>query len=234
MTKNLKRFLLAESVHVWLWIAVAALLLGGFIILTSEVQEAAAGRQELIGTIDRLPNQFLQRVRNPKLNEAAVDLSALGSATTVSTFVVLISALLVVKKRYADTAHLILAAVGSGLLTSLMKSYFERSRPDILAHLVNVQGYSYPSGHSLTSAAVYFTFAVLLCEWFPKRRQRALIIGFTLLFILVIALSRVYLGVHYVSDVLAGMLVGIGWASLLGVARSYFKLRSRPLYGNVD
>lgn len=213
----------------WLWFAFATLSFGSFIIITTEVQEAAAGQPEFVSHVDKLPNLFLDKIRNPKLNEIAVDLTALGSATVLSFIIFIASTLLLFKQKYMTIIHLVLSGIGAALLSLIMKSYFERTRPYELAHLVNVQGYSYPSGHSQASAAVYFTGAILLCEIFQKSTERFFILGFTICLIFLIASSRVYLGVHYISDVLAGVSLGIGWAALLRAIYSYFDLQCRTI-----
>ncbi len=214
-----------KKIRIWLWIGFTSLFLGAFLVVTTEVQEAAAGHPELIGVIDNLPSHFLSHIRNPRLNGIAVDLTALGSGTVVALFVLATAILMSFRKRYFQILHLLVATLGSAILTVVMKFYFERPRPEASMRLVHVDGYSYPSGHSLVSAALYFTFAIFLCQDFNKPVQRTLIIGFSLIFIFLIATSRVYLGAHYISDVIAGVLLGVGWASLLGVASTYFQIR---------
>lgn len=222
-----KDLLKNKNIGLWFWIGVATLFLGTFFILTSEVREAAEGNPELIGVIDRLPSQMLTTIRSPKLNGLAVDLTALGSTLVVTIFVIFCSVILVFKRKFVDTIHLIFASLGAGFWTWTLKSFFERPRPEILNHLIEVRGFSYPSGHSLASATVYFTFAVLLCNSFLKWSERLTVIGLALIFIFFVGLSRVYLGVHYISDVMAGLLVGVGWAALVGAARAYLELRRK-------
>lgn len=207
----------------WLWFGLATGLFGAFLCLSFELLEASNGKQELITSIDRYPESILLQLRTPKLNEVAINVTALGSATVISIFILISVLLLLLKRRFALVLHLLIAAIGSAISTFLVKSHFERPRPNVLTHLIDVQGYSYPSGHSLSSAAVYFTFAVLLCNWFKKISERTLIIGITLLLIFIIGFSRVYLGVHYVSDVTAGILLGISWASILGAISCFLK-----------
>jgi undecaprenyl-diphosphatase len=199
-----------------LWLGFAAFFLGSFVIVTTEIQEASSGETEFITTLDKFPLSTLERIRNPQLNAIAVDLTALGSVTVVSVFLLISSILLLIKKKYKIAIHLAASGMGAAFLTWALKSFFERPRPNGLHHLVEVQGYSYPSGHSVAAAAVYFTFAILLCSLFHKWTERITIVGIALFFIFLVGLSCVYLGVHYVSDILAGILIGIAWASLLG------------------
>lgn len=225
MKSLIYQLLTNPKVRVWLWIGFASLFLGAFLIITSEVQEAASGHPELIGLIDEFPNHFLLSIRSPRLNGVAVDLTALGSSTVVSLFVTVTGILLSFRKQYFRIFHLLAATVGAAVLTVIMKFYFERPRPDVLMRLVQVEGYSYPSGHSLVSSALYFTFAILLCREFKHPIERTIIIGFSFGFISLIALSRVYLCVHFISDVAAGVFLGIGWASFLGAASAYIQVR---------
>lgn len=224
---SFQKILSNKNFKLWFWIGLSALFLGSFVILTSEVQEAAAGRRELIAAIDKFPYLYLEKLRSPRLNEVALNLTALGSVTVVSIFIFSVSFLMFLKKKFSSLLYLIVAGLGSAFFTWAMKSFFERSRPSMISHLVVVQGYSYPSGHSLASSAVYFSFAVLLCNIFPNKLERILIIAISLFFIVLIALSRVYLGVHFVSDVLAGVFIGIGWASVLGAFHSFLQLRRK-------
>ena len=221
------RFRKRGPARYWLWLALAALTGGAFLILSSEVCEATAGQPELIAKIDLACASLASEARTPALTQAFICLTALGSATTVSLFVLGAAVLLGMNRRYDQVAHLLIAAAGSALLAFLLKSHFKRPRPDNLVHLVKAQGFSYPSGHSLASAAVYFTFAVLLCRSFQKPLEKARIVLLSLVFIALIGLSRAYLGVHYISDVVAGLLVGIGWAALLVGLASLFESRKK-------
>jgi undecaprenyl-diphosphatase len=110
---------------------------------------------------------------------------------------------------------LITSSLAATLLTSTLKGLLERPRPDIVTKLVHVASLSYPSGHSLASAAVYLTAALVVARHLSSVGQRIAAISCSALIVLLIGASRVYLGVHYPSDVVAGILVGTAWASLM-------------------
>lgn len=211
------------NARIWIWISFATSLFGVFLFVTSEVREATSGEIELIGTLDRTLLELAGTLRSPKLNEAAVNITALGSGTVLGIFVCVVILFLCLKRRYLDTAQILGAALGSAALSYVMKAYFERPRPILLSHLVEVQSYSYPSGHSLSGSAVYFTFSVLLFLNFKTRIERSVAIGASLIVISLISISRIFLGVHYLSDVIAGVLVGIGWASALAAFRVFYE-----------
>lgn len=200
----------------FLWIGFAATFFGAFIVLTSEVQEAANGEEELIGSIDSFVTSSLQSIRSPGISEVATNITALGSGAVVTILVIIAAVLMMLFRKYHTSIHLIVAAIGSGILTKILKLCFVRPRPVDVSHLVVVDGFSYPSGHSLTSAAVYFTFAIIFCNETRDWNSRWIVMALSLILICLIAITRVYLGVHFISDVLAGVLLGVGWAALLG------------------
>ncbi len=203
------------------WFLVCSLF-GGFIILTSEVGEALAGERELIGIIDQEVLAFIVEHRVSSMTEIAVDLTALGSEAGLSILTLFLCAFFFLTGRRRVAAHSLLAAAGAAGLTVALKSYFERSRPDIALRLVEVEGFSYPSGHSLASAAIYFTCAILVDKRLSGFLPRCLMWTFFLALIGVIGFTRIYLGVHFFSDVVAGILLGIAWASLLEIGMGHF------------
>ncbi|HKH34153.1 MAG TPA: phosphatase PAP2 family protein, partial [Beijerinckiaceae bacterium] len=107
------------------------------------------------------------------------------------------------------------AAVGGGMLMStLLKLGFARPRPDLVPHGARVYTASFPSGHAMLSAVTYLTLGALLARVQPRRRIKAFFLGLAILLTIVIGMSRVYLGVHWPSDVLAGWCGGAAWAAL--------------------
>ncbi len=110
---------------------------------------------------------------------------------------------------------LVLGAIGSGLLVStLLKQGFDRPRPDLVPHDSLVYTASFPSGHSMMSAITYLTLAALLARVLPNRATKVYFLGLAVLVTIGVGVSRVYLGVHWPSDVLAGWAVGASWAML--------------------
>ncbi len=102
--------------------------------------------------------------------------------------------------------------------SALLKFAFGRARPDVVAHLVSVDTASFPSGHAMNSAVVYLTMAVLLARGQTQRGARVYIVAIGVLLTLMIGLSRVYLGVHWPTDVLVGWVFGASWAMLIAYA----------------
>jgi undecaprenyl-diphosphatase len=146
--------------------------------------------------------------------EAMRDITGLGG-NAVLTIVTLaaLAYLLMVRKRGA--ALLLLAAVAGGmLLSTALKLGFERPRPDLVPHGMEVYTASFPSGHAMLSAVTYLTLGALLARVQPRRRLKAFLLGLAVFITVLVGVSRIYLGVHWPSDVLAGWCGGAAWASL--------------------
>lgn len=151
------------------------------------------------------------------LRVAMIDVTALGGVTVLTLVALLAVAFLLLRARYRQALFTALATGGGALVGQALKTLFARARPEIVPHLVEVNSLSFPSGHSMNSAIVYLTLAVLLARGFEERRLRAFVIGVATLLVLMIGFTRVYLGVHFPSDVLAGWSVGAAWALAMGV-----------------
>ena len=146
------------------------------------------------------------------LRSVMIDITALGGAT-VLTLVVTATVILLATRRLWLTAALILAGtIGGSSAVTLLKLHVARPRPDIVPHLVPVQGMSFPSGHAANSAIIYMTIAALATQVLHGRATRNAIVALTVLLVGAIGFSRAYLGVHWPSDVLAGWSFGTLWA----------------------
>lgn len=122
------------------------------------------------------------------------------------------------------------ALLGAGILlgsaaSAVLKLAYDRPRPDVVAHLVDVQTASFPSGHAMNSAVVYLTMAALLARGQKKHGPRIYILGVGIMLTLMIGLSRIYLGVHWPTDVLVGWIFGASWAALLAYAGTRLQQR---------
>ena len=148
------------------------------------------------------------------LEEAARDITALGGHV-VLTMVTLATLAYLFMTRKGHAAVLVVAAVGGGMmLSTALKLGFERPRPDLVPHAARVYTASFPSGHAMLSAVTYLTLGALLARVQPSRRLKAFLLSLAVTLTVLVGASRVYLGVHWPSDVLAGWCVGAAWASL--------------------
>jgi undecaprenyl-diphosphatase len=147
------------------------------------------------------------------------DVTALGSVVDLALLVALVTGLLLLRRRLRTAGVILFATVGGVLISNGIKSATHRERPHVVPHLMDVSSQSFPSGHSMMSSVVYLTLGALLAQTMARRREKLYLIGCALLLTVLVGLSRLYLGVHYPSDVLAGWAAGVAWALLCwGVA----------------
>jgi undecaprenyl-diphosphatase len=144
--------------------------------------------------------------------EMVRDFTALGS-TGVLTFMVLAIAGFLAMTRKGHAALFVLLSVGGGVLISeTMKWFYERARPDVVPHHTEVYSASFPSGHSMMSAVVYLTLGALVARTQANRGVKGYILTLAVVLAVLVGLSRIYLGVHWPTDVLAGWALGGAWA----------------------
>jgi len=153
------------------------------------------------------------------------DLTSLGSPSVLALFVLAVAGSLAVRRQYHALGLLLAATIGGVVLNELLKTAFARPRPPLAFHLTEVRSMSFPSGHAMESAIIYLTMAALLARLVQPRRLRLYFIGLAFFLTFVVGVSRVYLGVHYPSDVLGGWTAGLAWALLCWTVARYLQQR---------
>lgn len=148
----------------------------------------------------------------PWLHRAAVEITALGGHVILLLLVLGVAGLLALERQRGTALWLLLSSTGALLVNHGLKVLVARARPELVDHLVVVITPSFPSGHSLMSAAIYFMLAALLSREVSRPESRRCLFGLAALLTLLVGVSRVYLGVHWPSDVLGGWLIGSLWA----------------------
>jgi len=150
----------------------------------------------------------------PALPEIARDVTALGGATVLGLLTLATGGFLLLDgKRHL--AIFVYGSVASGfVVSSVLKNLFQRPRPDLVPYATNFSSASFPSGHSMLSALTYLTLAALLARAQERKRLRAYLLLVAAMLTFLVGLSRVYLGVHWPTDVLAGWTAGASWAVL--------------------
>jgi undecaprenyl-diphosphatase len=184
-----------------------------FVGLAEEVSE---------GETHAIDQALLLALRNPLdpadplgpgwLEEVMRDVTALGSISVLGAITLAAAGYLLLLGR-RNSSLLVLASVGGGqLFSSLFKLGFDRPRPDLVPHGTLVYTASFPSGHAMLSAVTYLTLAALLARVQPRRALKIYVLGLAVILTVAVGVSRVYLGVHWPSDVLAGWTAGAAWA----------------------
>jgi undecaprenyl-diphosphatase len=145
---------------------------------------------------------------------AALDITALGSATVLGLAVFTVAGFLVLQGLWRRALIVLSASLGGWFLNSALKQLFQRARPDVVPHLREAMSLSFPSGHALQSAAVYLTLGALMMRFAHQRLAKVYCMTVAGVATVLVGVSRVYIGVHYPTDVIAGWLIGLSWALL--------------------
>lgn len=212
-------------------LAICAGGLFGFLELMEVVQGEGRHFDEAVLLALRNPADPADPLGPPWLELTMRDITALGGIPVLGLLSLLALGWLVLRQRWRSVTLMLLALPGALLLNTLLKQSFDRPRPSLVAHLVEVETSSFPSGHAMLSAVGFLTLGVLLAGGADRRRERGYILGAAVALTLLIGCSRVYLGVHWPSDVLAGWCLGAAWAMgcwlLLDLARRFIPNRQR-------
>lgn len=157
---------------------------------------------------------FIQGLEGPLLTGVMKFFTQIGSVPFVIILSVLISLFLYFALHHrSEMILLIVVIVGTQVINYLLKQYFARMRPD-LHRLIEISGYSFPSGHAMTAFSFYTLLAFLLWRHIRKRIDRIILVILSACFIILIGISRIYLGVHYPSDIIGGYFVSATWCLL--------------------
>jgi len=154
-----------------------------------------------------------------------IDVTALGGTTTIFMITAAVVFYLLIQKQYEFMWLILIATIGGAILSFGLKELFARQRPPLIYHLLTVKSLSFPSGHAMMSSVVYLTQGALLAKVRSNKNLRVYILLVAIILVFLIGISRIYLGVHYPTDVLAGWSVGLAWASLCWLAVKYLQKR---------
>ena len=192
--------------------------LWGFIEIADEVGEKEShSYDEKILLAMRESGNPADPIGPPWMEEMGRDLTALGGFTILTGLTAASIGLMLLLGRHRLALLTLLAIAGGMQVSAFLKEFFDRPRPDLVPHGVLVTSASFPSGHAMMAAVVYLTLGVLLARTQPHLRLRLFIITLSVIITLLVGVSRVYLGVHWPTDVLAGWMVGGIWALTFGL-----------------
>lgn len=187
------------------------LIAGGswlFVEIADEVMEGKTSNLDIL---------MLKKIRYAKdfsslpwLTQAARDITSLGGYTIVTLFGLIVIIFLGLKRNIGTLICMLFAIAGGAVLNFLLKQLFSRGRP-MIDHLVDVNSYSFPSGHAMLSTVIYLTSGVLLASSENKMSMKIYYLSIGILLFLLVGITRLYLGVHYPTDILAGWIAGTVW-----------------------
>lgn len=166
------------------------------------------------------------------LDHAAADLTALGSVAVLAVIALASAGFLMMRRKWAEAAIIVIAGAGGLTLSEMLKSVFARERPPEIYRAGEVLNASFPSGHAMLSAVIFLTLGAMLSQASSGRALRIYVMSNAIALMLVVGLTRVYLGVHWASDVLAGWAAGAAWATLCWLAGRWLKQRRADSQAN--
>ena len=209
-----------------LWLAVVFGGAWSFVELADDVTE---------GDTRSIDEFLLLSLRNPQdlsdplgagwFEEMARDFTALGGVGVLTFITLAVLGYLLLARRFRAALFTLIAVSGGMLLSTLLKMGFDRPRPDLVPHESIVYTASFPSGHSMMAAVTYLTLTALLSRVHKKRRMKSYLLVIAVIITMTIGVSRVYLGVHWPTDVLAGWTAGAAWAALCWVLARWMQQR---------
>jgi undecaprenyl-diphosphatase len=185
----------------------------GFIKLADEVGEGdTANFDQWAVKALRHPDDPARALGPRWLMEVGRDMTALGGIAFLTLLTATVGGFLWLKRMYAAMVLVLVATLGGTVASLLLKELFDRPRPDLVPHLSYVYTSSFPSGHAMLSATVFLTLGALLGRFVNDFSLKAYFLIIAMILTGLVGVSRVYVGVHYPTDVLAGWAAGLAWA----------------------
>lgn len=196
-------------------VIIISLGLYAFIKLTGEVVDGdTVGFDQQLLLMLRNPADITDPAGPPWLEVIVRDLTALGGAVTLGMLTLAVCGYFWLQHRPRMALFVVLAMAGGSLFNGLLKEFFERPRPDLVPHATAAAMSSFPSGHAMMSTVAFLTLGALLAHASNRIRIKFYILGWSLLLTVLVGVSRVYLGVHWPTDIIAGWIAGGVWALL--------------------
>jgi undecaprenyl-diphosphatase len=195
-------------------VPLASMLVGSVVIFSTLGLGVAAGG---LVPLDLAIGSWLHTNATGFVTETFAAVTQLGGSRTLLAVTLSATLWLLVRRRISHAALMVAALGGGEVLNAVLKGAFERPRPAFADPLATAVGFSFPSGHAMVSLTVYGALAFVIAAGMGRRRPQALVLASALALVLAIGFSRVYLGVHYASDVLAAYSAGLAWLMLCGL-----------------
>ncbi len=211
--KSLIDYLGARSLTIVAVILILTVGSWAFLEIAEHVQTGASRRFDdwAVRSLRR-PDDPAEPIGPAWVGEVARDITALGGVAVLTLVASAVIGYLWLEERYGAMKFIAFATLGGVVLSSILKHFYHRPRPNLVARLSAVYTTSFPSGHSMLSATVYLTLGLLMASFVRQRRLKFYFVSLALGVTFLVGVSRVFMGVHYPTDVLAGWSAGLTWA----------------------
>jgi undecaprenyl-diphosphatase len=202
-----------------LGLLLSVLLIGGTLWAFAKLADQVLGAQT--HALDEAVLLALRESRDPNtpigpvwVREAARDITSLGGTTVLTLLTIATVGFLLLSRKCGAAILMTICVAGGALLSMGLKTGFDRPRPTLVPHAVDVYSASFPSGHAMLATITYLTLGALLARVQPRRRVKAYLLTWAVMLSVLVGASRIYLGVHWPTDVVAGWCMGSAWALL--------------------
>ena len=222
ITMKIKTF---RYIRFWILILIIVTCAVGFEEVYDDVFNDPLEGDHEAEILDKQIFQMFNSYRSPLLSQVMSDITALGSVSVlIILFVIMLSALKFFKD-YRGLLYQSIIGLGVAVIPFTLKMLFQRERPLDLEHLTHATTYSFPSGHAFSATAIYIALAYYIAQYTKPIHQKVFfyLLGFVLIFL--VSVSRIYLGVHYATDVLAGVYSGGIWVCSVTLAFEFNRIR---------
>lgn len=202
----------------WYRIAIAFLLVVIPVLIFTELAEGVRQQETLV--FDEALLLAINGHQTSLLDSASVVVTQFGGVLGVSLLVLFFAVVLWARDSRAKAVFLIMSVGGAGLLNALLKAIFQRDRPELWQRLVTENSFSFPSGHAMASSALALSLIII---WWRTRYRWPVVVS-ALVYMLLIGFTRLYLGVHYPTDIVAGWIVSFMWVAAVTIAVYYRRI----------
>lgn len=205
--------LTSDGMHQLIGFLILALCAFAFFGVADEVMEgdSKAFDRAVLEAL-REPGDLSDPIGPKWFEEGVRDITALGGTAVLTLISLAAVGFLMLEHKPRTIVFLVVAIIGGLIVNLLLKDLFDRPRPEFLPHGQTVYAKSFPSSHSMNAAVVYLTLATVLARSQRRRSAKIYLVAVSVLVTILVGLSRLYLGVHWPTDVLAGWVAGTGWA----------------------
>jgi undecaprenyl-diphosphatase len=218
----------ASELIVYTAVLIALLATWGFVAVADELLEGETQRfDDWVLHSLRVPGQPHEAIGPAWVHDFFANVTALGSGSIAALIGVIVAGALWIQGRRYSIALICISLAGAGLITAFLKDVFGRQRPPVEFRSVEAMALSFPSGHSFISAVLYLTIGAMLAQVAPGRAMKIYIMVVAVLLTFFVGLSRIFLGVHYATDVIGGWCAGILWAAICLLAGYWLRSRRR-------
>lgn len=224
-----QRLLHRRRIRFWILLAAMALSLIAFEEVVDDVFHDPLEGDHESHDFDQAISGWIRGFRSPSMTQIMTDLTALGSVSVLSVFFFLLASVLLTYRDLKGLSYLSLVIAGAGFWPSFLKPYYARPRPVEIDQLVTVSNLSFPSGHSFGATAVYIALTYYAAQYARRWPQEIFFYSLGALLICLVGISRIYLGVHFPTDVLAGVSSGAAWAFFISAVYESIRLRSKSI-----